>query len=212
MNNNLRNVAALVVVAAAMLPAAPAQAQYYGGAYAQPAPLYPYAVQGERPYAVEVAPNTYEIRQPTNTRSYPYVRDNVRNPAPEPKGPRFDRPHKPADRGLIEELRKRSPAKQTVINTKKIVHDEPVVIETQHVVDDPPRVIERRHVVEDEPVRSRRKHAAPEQRDPDTGISGDDGKARVIQADAEVTILGPDRMSIRLFRKGQGPKAKARAD
>lgn len=35
---------------------------------------------------------------------------------------------------------------------------------------------------------------------------------RVIKADAEITILGPDRMSIRLFRKGQGPKASARAE
>ena len=40
----------------------------------------------------------------------------------------------------------------------------------------------------------------------------DINKKRVTQADAEVTILGPDRMSIRLFRMGQGPKANARAD
>ena len=32
--------------------------------------------------------------------------------------------------------------------------------------------------------------------------------ARVIRAEAEVTILGPDRMSIRLFRKGTGRAAK----
>jgi hypothetical protein len=30
------------------------------------------------------------------------------------------------------------------------------------------------------------------------------GKARVIRAEAEVTILGPDRMNIRLFRKERG--------
>ena len=40
-----------------------------------------------------------------------------------------------------------------------------------------------------------------------------DGKARVIRAEAEITILGPDRMSIRLFRKRRGgdgePEAKA---
>ena len=30
------------------------------------------------------------------------------------------------------------------------------------------------------------------------------GEARAIRAEAEVTILGPDRMIIRLFRKGRG--------
>ena len=30
------------------------------------------------------------------------------------------------------------------------------------------------------------------------------GAQRVIDADAQVTILGPDRMNIRLFRKGRG--------
>lgn len=30
------------------------------------------------------------------------------------------------------------------------------------------------------------------------------GQSRVIDADAQVTILGPDRMNIRLFRKGRG--------
>ena len=30
------------------------------------------------------------------------------------------------------------------------------------------------------------------------------GQSRVIDADAQVTILGPDRMDIRLFRKGRG--------
>jgi hypothetical protein len=203
---------AVLAAAAGFIPATVAQAQYDGGTYAQPAPLYPYAVQGDRPYAVEVAPNTYEIRRSVPARAYPYVRGRASNPAPEQNAPAFDRPHKRADHALIEELRKRSPVKRTVINTKKIVHDAPVVIETKRVVDDPPRVIERRHVVEDEPIRSRRRQAAPQPRDPDTRMSGDDGKKRVIQADAEVTIIGPDRMSIRLFRKGQGPKSNARAE
>jgi hypothetical protein len=46
----------------------------------------------------------------------------------------------------------------------------------------------------------------------DTGARGENGKQRVIRAEAEVTILGPDRMTIRLFRKGQGSNAKSRAD
>ena len=40
----------------------------------------------------------------------------------------------------------------------------------------------------------------------------DDGKKRVIQADAEVTVLGPDSMNIRLLRKGHGSKANAGAE
>ncbi len=91
------------------------------------------------------------------------------------------------------------------------MRDPPVVVETKRYVDDPPRVIERRHVVEDAPVRSRRKQAVAEERDTGKRASRDDSKQRVIEADAEVTILGPDRMSIRLFRKGHGPKANARA-
>ena len=34
--------------------------------------------------------------------------------------------------------------------------------------------------------------------------AGEAAQQRVIDADAQVTILGPDRMDIRLFRKGRG--------
>lgn len=46
----------------------------------------------------------------------------------------------------------------------------------------------------------------------DAGALSENGKPRVIRAEAEVTILGPDRMNIRLFRKGQGSNIKPRAD
>jgi hypothetical protein len=174
MNNHSRTLTALAVVAACLLPTAAAQAQYDGG-YAQPAPLYPYAVknsygvQADQPYAVEVAPNTYVIQRGTPARAHPYA-----------GGPRAsNQAHKPADRGLIEELRNRGQSKGTVINTTKIV---------------------RRHIAEDAPVRSRRAQLSAD---------NNDTKKRVIQADAEVTILGPDRMSIRLFRKGHNAKASA---
>ena len=191
----------LAAAVAALLPAA-AQAQYYSTAPQQPAPLYPYAVPGNQPYAVQVAPNTYLIRRPT--RGYPYV--SRHSETAEPKAPAFDRPHKKANRELIEELRKRS-VKRTVVNTKQIVRDPPVVIETKRYVDDPPRVIERRHVVEDAPVS--RAPAAIDEPDSNRRGARDDGKKRIIQAEAEVTILGPDRMSIRLFRKGRGNGARA---
>lgn len=235
--NTLGSLMRIVVIAvlAAVAPLASAKAQYY--ASASPPPLYPYEAHGSQPYAVQVAPNTYVIHRPGEeqhaARQYPYVRStNVAAPKPG----RFDRPHNPVDRGLIEELRKRhgevergkrehkteheteqssadserALRKPThhVINTTSIVRDAPVVRETRRYVDDPPRVIERRQVVDDatgviEPA------PAPSEAQ---GRRRDEGKKRVIAADAEVTILGPDRMSIRLFRKGQGPKANARAD
>src|ERR1019366_6155032 len=46
----------------------------------------------------------------------------------------------------------------------------------------------------------------------DAGAPRENGKQRVIRAEAEVTILGPDRMNIRLFRKGQRSNAKSRAE
>ena len=63
MINQPRQLALFAVIAAGLLPAAGVQAQNYG-ATAQPAPLYPYAVQGHQPNAVEVAPNTYGSRRP----------------------------------------------------------------------------------------------------------------------------------------------------
>jgi hypothetical protein len=212
--------ALFAIVAAGMLPMTAAHAQYYANA-PQP-PLYPYEVQRGQPYAVQVAPGTYVIQRPAEQpRNYPYVRCQncgIRTPAA-PKPGRFDRPHKPVDHALIEELRKRhgkserteqannetairKPAGRGIINTTRIVRDPPVVRETRRYVDDPPRIIERRQVVDDDTGA-----VEPEQQP-----RRDDTKKRVIAADAEVTILGPDRMSIRLFRKGQGPKANAKAD
>ena len=162
MSNHSRQLAVLAVVAAVMLPATVARAQYYyGGTCSQPAPFYPCAVRGERLYAVEIVPNIYAIRRAAPVRDYPYVSGIAGDPAPDPNMPAFDRPHEPADHGLFEELRKRSRFRRTVINTTKIVRDAPVVIETTRVVDDPPRVIVRRHFVENEPTRSRRKACGP---------------------------------------------------
>ena len=46
----------------------------------------------------------------------------------------------------------------------------------------------------------------------DVDAPRDSGKQRVIRAEAEVTIVGPDRMNIRLFRKGRGRSIDAPAD
>ncbi len=182
-----------------------AQAQTYGAPSGQRPSLYPYAGQPQQPYAVEVAPNTYVIHRPAKPRNYPYVTcvDCGRNP----DAPRYEHPHQPADRGLIEELRKRNDARQTVVTSKKVVHEKPIVKETTRVVDDPPRVIERRHVVEGSP--SAPQHAQVAVEDAGKNTKRGDGKPRVIHADAEVTILGPDRMTIRLTRKRGELEAKA---
>ena len=107
------------------------------------------------------------------------------------------------------------------------MREKPVVIEHERVVDDPPRVIERRHITEDAPGRGLIKHrrevgqedvviepgGAPAEakrsakakravREAKTNEPKESTGKRVIRAEAEVTILGPDRMSIRLFRKG----------
>ena len=208
-----RTLALFALAAAALLPAGGAHAQYYGAA-AQPAPLYPYAVPANQPYAVEIAPGTYEIRRPKAARDYPYASGAARRT----DAPKAKRPVTRNDPVVIEELRqrhnKRGAIKREVINTKRIVHDKPVVIETTRVVDDPPTVIERRRYVGDTQAPRRKQATVERKREPKVvdAPKRDDGKKRVIEADAEVTILGPDRMSIRLFRKGKGGSAKASAE
>lgn len=214
MTNLTRPIAFAALVAVALVPVA-AEAQY-----ASAQPLYPYAVAPGQPYAVEVAPNTYVIQRPARTRNYPYVRcvngcDGsapvaVRRIAPR----RAERREVRNDPALIEKLRARHGRKfkREVINTTRIVRDKPVVIEHQRVVDDPPRVIERRHYVEDAPppaAKPRKRVATVETKVAaplPEATKGKRGKAekRIIRAEAEVTILGPDRMSIRLFRKRKG--------
>jgi hypothetical protein len=199
MNNRSRYILVLAAMAAGALPAT-ARAQYYGAAYSrQPPPLYPYELQSNQPYAVQVAPNTYVIKRPAESRADFDDRPVARSR----RVAKSVRPHKRNDPALIEELQRRRSGKNDVINTQRIVRDPPVVIETRRVVDDPPRIVERRHYVDDTaPAPVRRKQAmVTEERDAGKPGGRDDNKKRVIRAEAEVTILGPDRMTIRLFRK-----------
>jgi len=198
MTTSKRIIPALAALAAAISASASVQAQTYGAPASQQPPLYPYAVASQQPYAVEVAPNTYVIQRPQAARNRPYVTcvncgRATAYAAPAPSAPVFDRTPRPSDPALIEELRRHTEGNTTVIDTKKIVREKPIVHETTRVVDDPPRVIVRKHIVEDAPQNA---EGAKE--------------PRVIQADAEITILGPDRMSIRLLRKRGEPEAQAR--
>jgi hypothetical protein len=170
--------------------------------YYQPAPLYPYAAQPQVIYATpQAAP------QP-----YPYVRST---PAAKPKL----RAESKIDPALIEELRKRRhdikqetkaetkpsrrpepPLRHKHIDKTIIVRDKPVVRNHYRVIDDPP-VIVQREIDESQLAPA----PAPQLR------AQQANGGRVIHAEAEVTILGPDRMSIRLYRKGDGRDANAKA-
>jgi len=212
-----RNAAVSFLVAAVLMPAG-AQAQWYSSA-ATPPPLYPYAVNADRPYAVEVAPNTYVIQRPAERRQSRGPRGNSNvTAAPRARGK--------VDPALVEELRQRPKVTRPVVETMQVVREKPVVIETKRYVDDPPRVVEKYNVVDDtvpakKPARVTGKRIAtaepadvpaagkptPQEKPNDKPA---DNVKRVINAEAEITILGPDRMSIRLFRKGS--KANASAD
>ncbi len=230
MSRTARRLVLLAVCAAGLAPVTAAEAQW-SGASRRPPPLYPYELQPGQSYAVEVAPGTYVIHHPSSKRAYPGARRRAKHVArrhgatPKPR-----RTH--ANRALIEELRRRDAQRSAklaakkagkkaarkakkhkaagrrpdqVINTKRIVHDKPLVIETRRVVQDPPKVIERRRYADDAPPRRGHTGSIGPKR------AGTDDP-RVIHADAEITILGPDRMSIRLVRKdGQSLDANARA-
>lgn len=184
--------------AAAILAPQSAAAQYYY--YAQP-----YGQRALYPYVVVQPPGV-----PAN-QAYPYVIQRPPSYAP-PRSARrskaearaqsvprreFHRTVGKNDPALIEELRRQT---GKTIHKTVIVRGKPVVVERKRYVDDPPIVVKRHKVVDVEAPETASKAA-------DGDMSG--RKPRVIRAEAEVTILGPDRMSIRLFRKGSDANAKA---
>jgi hypothetical protein len=165
--------------------------------YVQPEPLYPYAAQPQYAYpqpryAAPAYPQSYP-------QAYPYARTR---PAA--------RAQSKTDPALVEELRKgrHAPRKKAAtavtppvkIDKTVVVREKPVVRNHIRVVDDPPIVV-RREIDESQlPVAP----AVP-------AIRPEPAGGRVIHAEAEVTILGPDRMSIRLYRKSDGRDANAKA-
>ncbi len=186
-----RCLALLGLCAAGLLPMT-AQAQWSAGNGAQPAPLYAYQLQPGQPYAMEIAPGTYVIHRPPPPRDYPYVR--CLNGC----GPRtVVRRHIDRDAPRSRYGVRRHAGKRTVV---RIVRDAPLVVEHRRVVEDPPRVIERRHYVDDTPAPTRRGLRAPRV-EATIAPPPRRGRTRVIHADAEITIHGPDRIDIRLIRK-----------
>jgi hypothetical protein len=235
MNRTIRAFAVVSIAAAGLLPASGALAQWYSSYPQTPG----YGVQ--QPYAVEVSPNTYVIHRPGKARAHARTVDpcvDCDRSAGEPRHTTHADPALIDELVKRHAKHKNSGSISTeVVNTKKIVRNKPVVIEHEHVVDDPPRVIERRHITEDAPGRgllhprrevgeeevviqpggsqserpAKGKHVVHQAIIEKAGKTKEGGTRRVIRAEAEVTILGPDRMSIRLFRKGHGDDANAEA-
>jgi hypothetical protein len=129
--------------------------------------------------------------------------------------------------------------KPIVVVHRRVVDDPPRVILREHVVTDLPRghglfqlfpqqvvedlppVVEPatarppswrheyRHVEVREPHRTWRHKPVRRVESRKAIVRGGLGSRHTIHAEAEVTILGPDRMTIRLFRKGSAAKAEA---
>jgi hypothetical protein len=184
-----------------------AQAQYVSS-YPQPAPLYPYVAQ----------PQYYP--QPQYAQPYPYVQSpHVRSVPRRHSAPRASEPPRKVtktDPTLVDELRKRGHKKkdkevvvvdkrEVEIDKKVVVREKPVVRRHIRVVDNPPIVV-RREIDENGQVLSEQR-VPPVQAQSPAPMGG----GRVIHAEAEVTILGPDRMNIRLYRKNDGRDAQAKA-
>lgn len=188
--------------AAAIFAPQSSAAQYYY--YAQPyrqQPLYPYVV---------VQPPGAPAAQP-HPQAYPHViyrpharpvsrsgrRSNAEAGAHRPPRREFHRAVGNNDPALIEELRRQTGKK---IHKTVVVREKPVIVERKRYVDDPPIVVKRHSAGVDD---------APEPAAKKSGGDLGGRHPRVIRAEAEVTILGPDRMSIRLFRRGSDANAKA---
>jgi hypothetical protein len=212
MTNNL--CACLFVATAVLVLAAThgaAQALYlaqgaYGSAY-QPEPYYPYDVG--QPQA-----NSYIVIPQGAPRAYPYVR-----PDSAPKV--LKRVTGRTDPVLVQELRRRA-EKNPVINKRIVVRERPVVVKHRRIVDHPPVVVQREIVADENHIRSDRprgligsRHDERASAEPVASVAPllRAGKSqRVIRAEAEVTILGLDRMSIRLFRKRGEPAPEPAED
>jgi hypothetical protein len=141
-------------------------------------------------------------------------------------------PAKKVDPALIEELRNKrkasakpntmpkasadvtasidpTPDKKKFTKTT-IVRDKPVVRTTYRVVEHPPIVVQR-EVGEDQAGEGGgHAHGAPQGTQLGAPQGAPPAGARTIRAEAEITILGPDRMSIRLFRRQDGVDANAK--
>jgi hypothetical protein len=168
------------LVGASLLIGPAAQAEYFGDA-SSPSPLRTRALQ---PYAGPMPPGIQSHRH--GDEHYSYVGSDI---AIKPSQ-RSKRQHNWVRHALIQKLRQR--------------HSRTKLADNERGAGESP----------DRDISS----SAPHSRKAADGIgnqvkpelpSSRDRSNRVIAADAEVIIFGPDRISIHLFRKGQRPTASA---
>jgi hypothetical protein len=184
-----RKLALAALAAIGVLPVGSANAQYYyGAAYPQPAPLYPYAasqpvqqdyeryVRTRRQQNIRRSQDDMPVSSIRTRKSY--SRDTV------------------SQRELIEELRRRPSIKRVTINTKPVIVNEPPVVIERYRKGKPVTKVIETYTEADEPRSKRRKDKRAAK-----------GDVRIIRAEAEVKIIGKDQMSIKLYRKGGAPSA-----
>jgi hypothetical protein len=113
---------------------------------------------------------------------YPYA-------SPQRAATRIEKPQ-------IESVEK-TPGQKKITKTI-ILREKPIVRNTYRVVEHPPIVVQRE--VSEDQESGGQAQAVPRAAPQAASFAG----ARTIRAEAEITILGPDRMSIRLYRKQDG--------
>lgn len=148
-------------------------------------PLYPYVTQP--PQHVQQAAKAKPAPAAQAAKADPVMIDELRKRA------------KPKAAAKKEEPAKPEPDKK--IDKTVVVREKPIVRKTYRVVEHPPVVVQR-EVSEDQVGAVQLPSHAQ-----DVPSAG-----RIIRAEAEVTIIGPDRMSIRLYRKRDGGDANAEAE
>jgi hypothetical protein len=201
--------ASLAISLAALASAANAQAiiQYsdsQGYGY-RTEPLYPYAppqrglMRTEKP---RVETHASPVAQPTR-KVDPALIEELRN-----KRKAIAKPNtKPKASVDVTASIDHAPDNKKFTRTV-VVREKPIVRTNYRVVEHPPIVVQR-EVSEDQVEGGGHAQVAP-LAVPQAAPQGAPFAARTIRAEAEITILGPDRMSIRLYRKQDGGDANAK--
>ena len=203
-----------LALTASCLVAAQAQQIVYVQPYSPP-PLYPYVAQPQAPYAYpapQYAPPAYhhvrkpraESRKSARSKTDPALVEELmrKRDAQRHVAKRIEQEPRAEDSDSADASRDET-SKDKKYSKTVVVREKPVVRKHYRIVDDPPVVV-RREIDEDGTVASVTPLA------PLAQVPGS-GAGRVIHAEAEVTILGPDRMNIRLYRKRDGLEANAKA-
>lgn len=199
----MRRLSTFAFIATALLGSTNARAEFYGNP--SPPPLYPYMTQNSQPYAVRRPPKVYHPTE--EQRGFPYVGSHGVAMA---KPSRFDRRHDKIHRASIDKFRiphfkykqagREPDVTDGISSPLNIARDPPLSRGRHPTANRALPIIERRQVLDSNGNAVKLEQLR----------RLDSSKRRVIAADAEVTVYGPDHISIQLFRKGQSSIATAR--